>query len=187
MSSVPPISRRVLDALRFDSGGTDPDRGNETPVTRAFVEVEVALKAHIAALSALDRIEAAVMAAHGFPRVLLPGTGTPPDYAADTASITRRLGHGAAARRLRTALRRRQETFARAARTAGLDEAGATEARTARELSEVTSHLLFAPAQTRTDLTIKLAVLIAAGEATVDDALAFPWVYLRALHTDLSS
>ncbi len=35
-------------------------------------------------------------------------------------------------------------------------------------------------------LRLKRAVLIAAGEPGPDDALVFPWVYLRAIHAHLS-
>ncbi|KQQ19547.1 hypothetical protein ASF56_21665 [Methylobacterium sp. Leaf122] len=188
MSTVPPVSRRVLDALRFDFGGTGaPAAGNATPVTRAFVEVEAALQAHLAALSALDRIEEALVSAYGYPRVPLSDMGNPPEYAADAATITRRLGPGPTARWLTAELRRRQVAFTAAAEAAGLGVAQAREARTARELSAASSHLLLAPAQARADLALKLAALIAAGEATADDALAFPWLYLRALHADLIS
>lgn len=63
--------------------------------------------------------------------------------------------------------------------------ARAREVRTARDLSDTASHLLLAPVETRGDLALKLAVVIVAGEATADDAAAFPWVHLRALHADL--
>lgn len=47
--------------------------------------------------------------------------------------------------------------------------------------------LLLAPVEARADLALKLAVLIAAGEATAEDALAFPWVYLRTLLTEMTA
>lgn len=49
------------------------------------------------------------------------------------------------------------------------------------------THSLRAPAQIRTDSTIKLAVLIAAGEATANEALASRSVYSCELPADLSS
>ncbi|KQT09041.1 hypothetical protein ASG40_10285 [Methylobacterium sp. Leaf399] len=147
--------------------------------------MEAALEAHLAALAALDRIEDLVVTAHGYPRVPLPKRRGTPDYAADAATITRRLGTGLTARRLTAELRRRQAAFLQAAAAAGLGTARAQEARTARELSEAASHLLLAPTEAHADLALKLTVLIAAGEATADDALAFPWLYLRALHADL--
>jgi hypothetical protein len=36
------------------------------------------------------------------------------------------------------------------------------------------------------DLRLKLAVVIAAGEAGPDDATAFPWWFLRVLAVDIS-
>ncbi|SPK02041.1 protein of unknown function [Methylorubrum extorquens DM4] len=185
MSAVPPVSRRVLDALHPGTAGAGLACETSTPVARAFVRLETALDAHTAALAALDPIEAAVVAAYGYPRVPLPDTAGPPAYAADPATIVRRLGPGPAARRLTAELRRRQAVFARAAAAAGPIPARAREARTARELSDAAGYLLLAPVETRGDLALELAVLIAAGEATADDAAAFPWVHLRALHADL--
>lgn len=185
MSTVPPLSRRVLTALRPTPATTGPDSEEPTTVTRSFVRVEAALEAHLAALATLDRIEEAVVAAHGYPRVPLPNRSGKPDYAADAATITRRLGPGPTARQLTAELHRRQATFVQAAAAAGMGTARAQEARTARELSDAASHLLLATAEARADLALKLAVLIAAGEATADDALAFPWLHLRALHADL--
>ncbi len=186
MSSVPPLSRRVLTSLRLGISTAVPDTGEATAVTRAFVRVEAALEAHLTALSVLDRIEEAVVTAHGYPRVPLPSGSGATDYAADAATIMRCLGPGPTARRLTAELRRRQTTFAQAAAAAGLDTARAREARTAQELSDSASHLLLAPAEERADVALKLAVLIAAGEATADDALTFPWLYLRALRADLT-
>ncbi|RVU11998.1 hypothetical protein [Methylobacterium oryzihabitans] len=54
-----------------------------------------------------------------------------------------------------------------------------------RDLSDTAGHLQLAPVETWGDLALKLAVLIAEGEATADDAAAFPWVHLHALHADL--
>ncbi len=149
------------------------------------MRVEAALEAHLTALATLDQIEEAVVTAHGYPRVPLPNRSDAPDYAADAATITRHLGTGPTARRLTAELRRRQTTFAQAAAAAGLGTARAQEARTVRELSNAACHLLLAPVEVRADLALKLTVLIAAGEATGDDALTFPWLYLRALHADL--
>lgn len=171
MSAAPRVSRRALDALHPAPTGADWAGAGATPVTRAFVRVEAALDAYMAAL---DRIEDAVVAAHGYPRVPLPNTGSPSAYAADATIITHRLGPGPAARRLAAELRRRQATFARAARTAGFDRALAREARAAEDLSTATADLLRASSQTHADLAQKLTVLIAAGEAMAEDALAFP-------------
>lgn len=186
MSAVPPVSRRVLDAIR-SAAATDSTLDDPTPVTRAFVRLEVALDAYAVALAVLDRIEEAVVAAHGYPRVPLPDAGSSPAYAADTATIRRRLGPGPASRRLAAELRRRQATFARAAEAAGLDTARAVEGRAAKDLSTAATDLLLAPAEARADLALKLAVLIAAGEVTAEDALAFPWAYLRTLLTEMTA
>lgn len=186
MSSVPPLSRRVLTSLRLSISTAVPDTGEATAVTRAFVRVEAALEAHLTALSVLDRIEEAVVITHGYPRVPLPSLNGAPDYAADAATIMRHLGPGPTERRLTAELHRRQTTFAQAAAAAGLGMSRAQEARTARELSDAASRLLLAPTEARTDLALKLAVLIAAGEKAADDTLAFPWLYLRALHADLT-
>jgi hypothetical protein len=186
MTAVPPFSHHVLTALcpiRLTSG---PDSDEPTAVARAFVRVQAALEAHLTALATLDRIEEAVVIAHGFPRVPLPRRSGLPDYAADAATITRYLGPGPAARRLTAELRRRQAAFVQAAAAAGMGMARAQEVRTARELSDAASHLLLAPTEARADLALKLAVLIAAGEKATDDALAFLWLYLRALHADLT-
>lgn len=185
MTMVPPLSRRVLTALRPTAPTTGPNNEEPTTVARAFVRLEAALEAHLAALATLDRIEEAVAITHGYPRVPLPNRTGTPDYAADAATITRRLGPGPTARRLIAELHRRQTTFVQAAAAAGMGTARAQEVRTARELSDAASHLLLAPTQAHTDLALKLTVLIAAGEATADDALTFPWLYLRALHADL--
>ncbi|WP_232627661.1 hypothetical protein [Methylobacterium sp. Leaf118] len=185
MTAVPPLSRRVLTALHPTASTTGPDSAEPTPVARAFVRMEAALEAHFTAWAALDRIEAAVVTAHGYPRVPLPNRSGMPDHAADAGAIMRRLGPGPAARRLTAELRRRQATFVQAAAAAGMGMARAQEARTARELSDAASHLLLAPTEAHADLALKLTVLIAAGEATADDALTFPWRHLRALHADL--
>lgn len=185
MSAVPTLSRRVLTALRPTTPTTGLGDGGRTSVARAFVRVEAALEAHLAALIDLDRIEEAVVTTHGYPRVPLQNRSGTPDYAADAATITRRFGPSPTARHLTAELRRRQATFAQAAAAAGLSQARNREARTAQELSDAASHLLLAPAKERADLALKLTVLIAAGEATADDALAFPWLYLRGLHADL--
>ncbi|MFD6319838.1 hypothetical protein [Methylorubrum thiocyanatum] len=186
MTAVPPFSHHVLTALcpiRLTSG---PDSDEPTAVARAFVQVQAALEAHLTALATLDRIEEAVVTAHGFPRVPLPRRSGLPDYAADAATITRYLGPGPAARRLTAELRRRQAAFVQAAAAAGMGMARAQEVRTARELSDAARHLLLAPTEARADLALKLAVLIAAGKKATDDELAFPWLYLRALHVDLT-
>lgn len=185
MSAVPPLSRRVLTALRPTTPTTGLGDEGRTSVARAFVRVDAALEAHLAALIDLDRIEEAVVTMHGYPRVPLQNRSGTPDYAADAATIMRCLGPGPTARRLTAELCRRQKIFAQAAAAAGLGTARAQEARTARELSDAASHLLLAPAEARADLALKLAVLIAAGEKAADDALTFPWLYLRALHADL--
>lgn len=187
MTAVPPLSRRVLTALRRTAPTTGSSNEEPTAVARAFVRMEAALEEHLAALAALDRIEEAVVTAHGYPRVPLPNRSGRPDYAADATTIARRLGPGRTTRRLTAELRRRQETFMAAAEAAGFKTAQAREACTARELSDAAANLLLAPAQGRADLALKLATLLAAGEATTEDALAFPWLYLRALHADLSS
>lgn len=99
----------------------------------------------------------------------------------------RRLGPGPAARRLTAEQRRRQAMFARAAQVAGLDIAGARKAHAAEDLSTAAAALLLTPAEVRTDLAVKLTVLIAVGEATAEDALAFPWVYLRTLLIEMAA
>lgn len=195
MSAIVPVpSRRVLTELHRDTTSGD-DSGVAPPtnpaLARAFARLDAALDVHAAAITALDRIEDTLTAAHGYPRVPLPAdTGTitdePAHFASDAATIARRLGTGTpAARRLAAELRRRRRTFARAATAAGLGPARAREGRAARTVSTATARLLLIPARARTDLVLKLTVLIAAGEPSPDDAHAFPWLYLRALLADL--
>lgn len=50
MTAVPPLSRRVLTALCTTTPTTGPDNEEPTAVTRAFVRMEAALEAHLAAL-----------------------------------------------------------------------------------------------------------------------------------------
>lgn len=201
MSTVPPVSRRVLDALRPHLIRTAapsatvqsdaPVRPAEppSPVAGAFISLETALTAHTAALAALDRLEEAVVTAHGYPRVALPNMGTSPTYATDAATIQRHLSPGPAAHALTAELRSRQANFFRAAHAAGLDAARAHEVDTAAHLSSAANKLLLTTLTTahtdRADLALKLKMLIAAGEHTPDDALTFPWLHLRALLADL--
>lgn len=86
-------------------------------------------------LTTLDRIQAVAVAAHGYSRVPCPGMGKALEYAADAATITRRLDFGLAARRLTAEPRRRQAMFARAAEVTGLDAARACEAHMVENLS----------------------------------------------------
>ncbi len=191
-AAVPVPSRRVLAELHHgtasgDGSGVAP--AASPALARAFARLDTALDAHAAAITALDRIENALAATHGYPRVPLPaddGTDATAHFASDAATIARRLGTATpAARRLTAALRRRQRTFTRAATAAGLGPARARETRAARTVSAATARLLLIPALTPADLTLKLTVLIAAGEHTPDDAHAFPWLYLRAIFADL--
>lgn len=108
-AGVPVPSRRVLTELHHgdapaDGGGIAPD--TRPALARAFARLDTALDAHAAAITALDRIEDALAAIHGYPRVPLPaddGTGEPAHFASDAATIARRLGAGTpAARRLIT-------------------------------------------------------------------------------------
>ncbi|WP_261925934.1 hypothetical protein [Methylorubrum sp. GM97] len=109
---VPPPSRRALTTLLGEvAWSAEIEPGNEpTFVERALRDLLDALAAHEAALVELDRLEDAVVAAHGYPRVPLPADLASPGlaYAADPRTIERRLGHGLQARRLKAELRRRQ-------------------------------------------------------------------------------
>ncbi|MCP1557886.1 UNVERIFIED_ORG: hypothetical protein M2438_001970 [Methylobacterium sp. SuP10 SLI 274] len=187
---VPPPSRRVLTTLLGEvAWSAEIEPGNETtPVERALRDLLDALAAHEAALVELDRLEDAVVAAHGYPRVPLPADLASPGlaYAADPRTIERRLGQGLQARRLKAELRRRQAVVREAAAAAGLPAARAREAVTARVLGAAGVALIIAPCQTLRDLQLKLAVVIAAGEAGPDDATAFPWWCLRVLAVDMS-
>ncbi|PXW59090.1 hypothetical protein BY998_1117 [Methylobacterium sp. B4] len=189
-AAVPPPSCRVLTTLLDEIGrSTDIEPGNgTTPVERALRDLLDALAAHEAALAGLDRLEEAVVAAHGYPRVPLPGDPARPGlaYAADPTTIERHLGHGSLGRRLKAELRRRQAVVREAAAAAGLPAARAREAVTARALGAAGTALLIAPCQTVQDLRLKLTVVIAAGEAGPDDATAFPWWCLRVLAVDIS-
>lgn len=187
---VPPPSRRVLTTLLGEvAQSTDIEPGNgTTPVERALRELLDALTAHEAALAGLDRLEDTVVAAYGYPRVPLPADPAWPGlaYAADATTIERRLGQSLHARRLKAELRRRQAVVREAAAAAGLPAARAREAVTARALGAAGATLLIAPCQTMRDLRLKLAVVIAAGEAGLDDATTFPWWCLRVLAEEIS-
>ena len=184
MSALPAPSRRVLSELRADRFVTADGIGRAaTPVARAWFILDAALDAHASALAELDRLEAAVVAAHGYPRVPLPGIAL--DYAADAATIDRRVSNRVTACWLKAALRRRQLTFADAASVAGLTSAQQREARTAQDLTDATTALLLAPVETYADLALKLIVLIATGEAGPDEASTFPWLYMRLLLADM--
>lgn len=86
MSAVPPVAPRVLNALHPGTAGAGLARETSTLVACTFVRLEAALDVRTAALGALDRIEPAVIAAHGYPRVPLPDTGGPPSYAVELRS-----------------------------------------------------------------------------------------------------
>lgn len=162
MSAVPPVSRRVLAALCPNASWAGRARETSTPVTHAFVRLDTALDAHLAALAAIDRIEEAVATAYGYPRVPLLGEDAPPDYAADVTTIQRRLGSSPVPRHLITELRRRQAAFAHAAKSAGLDAAQAQGANTAHD-----------------DLALKPTISIASGETTAANERAFYYLSLR--------
>ncbi len=140
-------------------------------------------------ITALDRIEDALAATHGYPPVPLPADDAANEavhFANDAAMIAHHLGTGTpAARRLTAELCRRQGTFARAADAAGLGPARARETRAARTVSAATTSLLLMPTHASADLDLKLTVLIAAGKHSPDDRHAFPWLYLRTLLADL--
>ena len=106
------------------------------------------------------------------------------EHAYDLGTIDRRLGPGPKGRRLKAELRRRQDVFRQAAAEAGLAAAQAREAIAAHELASAGSAVLAAPASTAADLSVKLAVLIAAGESNPAASGAFPWWCLRVLHAD---
>lgn len=184
MSAMPLPSRRVLSAVlaRCPHDGS----AAATPVARALGRLHAALDAHEAALAALDRLEEALAAAHGLPRVPLPGIGrgAAPEHAYDPGTIDRRLGPGPEGRRLKAELRRRQRVYQQAAIEAGLAAARAREAALAREIAGASSAVLAAPASAVDDLSIKLAVLIASGEAGPATAGTFPWWCLRVLRAD---
>ncbi len=55
----------------------------------------------------------------------------------------------------------------------------------ATRIEAAASHLLLAPLAHPADLSIKVGVLIALGEAGPDDSTGFPGVYLRALLADI--
>jgi hypothetical protein len=184
MSTMPLPSRRVLSALlaRSPHGGLEA----ATPVERVLGHLHAALDAHEAALVALDHLEEALVAAHGLPRVPIPGTGrgAAPEHVYDHGTIDRRLGPGPEGRRLKAELRRRQNVFRQAATGAGLAAAQAREAAAARELAGAGSAVLAAPACAIADLSVKLAVLIASGESGPATSGAFPWWCLRVQQAD---
>ena len=138
------------------------------PLSNApWVNLLDALAAHEAVLVEFDRLEKAVLAAHGYPRVSLPADPARPGltYAADPTTIERRLGHGLHARRLKAELRRRQAVVPEAAASADLSAGRAREAVAARALGGAGAALLITPCRTVLDLRLKLAAVTAAGEA----------------------
>lgn len=184
MSAVPPPSRRVLPEL-----GDPADRAHSgvhaTAVARAWQALEAALDAHEVALAALDRLDAALVAAYGHPSVALPVRDGVPAYASEAATIERYFGRGDEARRLKARLRRRRRTYARASAESGLDAARLAEGRAAHIVQDAAATLLLAPAATLADLALKLRVLVASGEAGPPEAQVFPWAHLRTLLSDL--
>lgn len=144
MSTLPPPSRRVLSALDVGSFVTIDANGRaSSPVARSWFVLDAALDAHVAALAELDRREEAIVAAHGYPRVRLPTQpGLALDYAADAATIDRRVPDRAKARRLKAELHRRQRLYADVASTAGRGAAQEREAYAAQDLIDATTALL---------------------------------------------
>lgn len=181
MSAMPLPSRRALSALLARSAHCSPDAA--MPVGRALDRLHAVLNAHEAEFAAHDRLEEALVAAQGYPRVPLPGPvrGGALELASDPATIDRRLGPGPENRRLKAELRRRQRVFQQAAAEAGLAAAQAREAVAASELAGAGAAVLAAPASSVADLSLKLAVSIAAGAPGPAAAGAFPWWCLRIL------
>ena len=188
--AVPPPSRRVLDTLLGDVAHiADTGRGNDaTPVERALHDLVDALTEHEAALAKLDRLEDAIVAAHGHRRVPLPAdpTGAGLDYAADLTTVDRRVGDASLARDYKG--RVVAASHGRAGRCGGSRPTSGPRPRGRHRgaLAAAGATLLIAPCWTTRYLRLKRAVLIAAGEPGPDDALVFPWVYLRAIHAHLS-
>ena len=170
-------SRRVLDELRPFL--PDAVRG-VSPVARAFSDLDRALASHTVALAALDRTEAdraavqtpegQVGARHGR-RTRAVEDGAESDLRSRPTDLIARRPRVPSAGSKRRALVVRQ----------------AREIRLGRLARDSAAYLLSAPVSGLDDIALKLAVLIAAGEAGPPEAAAFPWFDLRLLLADLST
>ncbi|WP_237479125.1 hypothetical protein [Lichenibacterium dinghuense] len=140
-------SRRVLDELCPSWPGRAA-----SAAAASSVDLDVALAAHALAILAVDRAEAALIAARA---------------SADATDPGRARGHSVGSKR--------RAFMVRHARQLRLD----------RRTRDLAVRLLSTPAAGLDDIALKLAVVIAAGEAGSPDAAAFPWAHLRRILAEL--
>ena len=152
---------------------------------RLFAEVQVRLAEHERALQACDRLEAALVAEFGYPRVRLPGTdGLPDRFAADPKTVARHAPPGRRRERLQRVLRRRQERWFDAAQTCGLTQAQEQEEALFRTVRAAADSLYIRPATTLPGLVLKLAVLLSLEEPGTAERDVSPWRELRLILVD---
>ena len=179
MSAGPLPSRRVLAELRPTLAKSSLDA---TPIARALVfDLDAALAAHDQALARLDRAEAAFIAVQ---RSVWPdeAAGKVVPHHGAVGALSRRERFGRRLGSVRDERRRRRGV---GSKRRSFIVRGARETRLARHVREVADCLLSMPTAGRGDVALKLAVIIAAGEAGPPDASAFPWVHLRRVLADL--
>lgn len=155
---------------------------------RLFAEVQVWLAEHKRALLTCDRLEAALVAEFGYPRVRLPGTdGLPDRFAADLETVALHVPSERRRTRLQHLLQRKQARWADAVQACDLTRAQEREEALFRAVPVAADSLYIVPATALSGLMLKLAVLLSLEEPGGIERDVSPWRDLRLILIDLNA
>jgi len=187
LGGLPAISvTRPAVGVRQPSSRVAASKPITDPIARLFAEFRVMLDRHAVALSGCDRIEAALLAQIGSPRVpLSAGWDGAPRFATNAGTIDDAMPPGRHRRRLQRVLQRRQRRWDEAARGAGLTAAQAREAALDGAVIDLADALLATPARTLDAVVLKLVVLLSTQEPGPSACSLSPWRELRLILVDL--
>lgn len=181
---------RAADQVR--SASTDPEAGDPDHAVQIWRAWQEARAEQRRLCAQRDQIEATLIKAIGYPRVLVTDTDGEMQverYAVDGGTIDALLGRTAETqdlrRRLKADLRRQKIRWAAWARTSGLRQALACERAADRKLDELTDAMASVQARTLEGVMSKLFVAIEMGEAGPDERDMLPWLHLRSALADL--
>ncbi|MCJ2051922.1 hypothetical protein [Methylobacterium sp. J-070] len=182
----------LLSAQPPFASGADPQRSRDRtaldPTPRLFAEVQARLAEHERALQTCDRLEAALVAEFGYPRVRLAEMDNPPGrFAADAETIARYVPPGRRRERCLRVLQQRQARWAEAAQACELMKAQEREEVLFRAVRAAADSLYIVPATTLTGIVLKLGVLLSLeepGEFARDES---PWRQLRLILLDFDA
>ncbi|WP_419827299.1 hypothetical protein [Sphingomonas sp.] len=185
LGGLPMLGVQAARGERYRPGAAYVGPG-ANPMPQLFAELQALLGRHDVALAACDRVEAALLAEVGYPRVRLPrGADGTPRYAADAATIAETVPPGRRRDRLRWVLRCRQRRWDAAACRTGFTSAQVDEAALDGAVLDASDALLTTPAWTRQAVVLKLLVLLTTQEPGPSACETSPWRELRLILLDL--